>query len=379
MRIAKYILLSVLTLALASVGCQDKKSEVRSAAESMEKNKVVKILTDAINAPFEMGEGTGVQGFDVDLGNEIGKSIGMPVEWVKVHGIQRMFELLNAGEAEMILSAIAIDPDRTDVAFSKPYYDTGDGIATLRSELAIKDLASLSDKTVGVAEGRHAEKFMATQKTAGNAAVKKFKTLDDALGAVNRGELHAVVGDKLIITYGFKTYPRVSLLGGTINSYPYGVVVRKNETDLLAKINETIERMKSSGQLAAMQAKWFQNVEAESVEQRLADEKTAALKKGPKTISVTINKTAGAWKMDALDGFQLALQGPSGTYKSEPILTEGNRGTCKFSRPIPPGDYKLNMSPFIKTVTDVPVPEEAKSALSMVMNIGARGIEISFR
>lgn len=379
MRSAKYILLSALILTIAGVGCQDKKSEVRSAAENMERNKAVKILTDAINAPFEMGEGTGVQGFDIDLGNEIGKSIGMPVEWVKAHGIQRMVELLNAGEAEMIISAMAIDPDRTDIAFSKPYYDTGDGIATLRSELGIKDLASLSGKTAGVAEARHAEKFMATQKTAANVAVKKFKTLDDALGAVNRGELHAVVGDKLIITYGFKTYPRVSLLGGTINSYAYGVVVRKNETDLLAKVNDTIERMKSSGQLATLQTKWFQNVEAESEVQRLSDEKTAALKKGPKAISVTINKTSGAWKMDALDGFQLTLQGASGTYKSDPILTEGNRGTCRFSRPIPPGDYKLNMSPFIKTVTDVPVPEAPKTALSMVMNIGTSGIEISFR
>ena len=107
MRSAKYLLLMIGVL-LALAGCGEKKKEVKSAAESMEKNRVVRIVTDAVNAPFEYGSGTGVQGFDVDLGNEIAKDLGIEVKWFKVNGYERLFELLKNGEAEIMLSSIAV-------------------------------------------------------------------------------------------------------------------------------------------------------------------------------------------------------------------------------------------------------------------------------
>ena len=111
---------------LALAGCGEKKQEVKSAAESMEKNKVVRIITDAVNAPFEYGSGTGVQGFDVDLGNEIAKDLGIEVKWSKVSGYERLFELLKNGDAEIMISSIAVDPAlEADFAFSTPYYESG--------------------------------------------------------------------------------------------------------------------------------------------------------------------------------------------------------------------------------------------------------------
>ena len=67
--------------------------------------------------------------------------------------------------------------------------------------------------------------------------------MDDALGALNRTEIDAVVGDEPLITYSsFKSYPNTTTLPLLINKYKYAAVVRKNETELLAKINATIDR-----------------------------------------------------------------------------------------------------------------------------------------
>ena len=379
MRIAKSFIW-FFGLVLMFAGCGKKEKEVPSAAESMAKNKLVRIIADAVNAPFEYGEGVAVKGLDVDIGNEIGKDLGYEVKWVKVSGYDHLFEVLKNGEAEILISAIAIDPSRSEqFAFSKPYFDTGDVIAHRRDNFEIKDLASLSGKTIGVCNGRPGDTFLQQQKVATGLTIKRYPTLDDALGALNRAEISAVVGDQAILTYSsFKSFPNTTVIPTLINKYQYAVVVRKNEKELLNKINATLERLQNSGEMETLKQRWFGNVDEEARRQREKDIQEATLRKSPKTISVTINKLGGTFNMDRLDGFVLVLQGPAGAYQSTPILTEGNKGNCRFSQPVPPGDYKLNMN-ILKLTTTVTVPDLPKNALAMTMNISASGISITFK
>ena len=379
MKSTKYLLLMIGVL-LTLAGCGEKKKEVKSAAESMAKNRVVRIITDAVNAPFEYGSGTGVQGFDVDLGNEMAKDLGIEVKWVKVTGYEHLFELLKGGEAEIMLSSIAVDPAMTaDFAFSTPYYESGDVIGHQRSKFDIKDLASLSGKKVGVATGRPGDAFMAQQKTATNVTIKKYPTMDDALGALNRTEIDAVVGDDPLITYSsFKSYPNTTTLPVQINKYKYAAVVRKNEVQLLAKINATIDRLKAAGEFKKYEETWFGNVRKDAGKQRETDLEEERLKKAPKSISVSIQKISGAFSMDRLDGFVLVLEGSQGKYQSTPILTDGNKGNCKFTQPVPAGEYRLAMSIF-KMVTTVTVPDLSKSSLAMDMRVSAGGISITLK
>jgi ABC-type amino acid transport substrate-binding protein len=379
LRIVKIALL-IGALVFALSGCGKKEKEIASAADSMQKNKLVRIVTDAVNIPFEFGSGTGVQGLDVDIGNEIGKDLGLEVKWSKVPGYDRLFELLEGGDAEILISAIAIDPKRADkFAFSKPYFDSGDAIAH-RLDKEIKDLSGLSGKKVGVGAGRSGDKFMARQKTAANVAVTRFPNLDDALGALNRMEIDAVVGDEPILTYsGFTSFPNLTTAKGSLQSYQYAVVVRKDEKELLAKINQTLDRLKSSGELDALKAKWFKDVKEKAGQQRDKYQQEEALKKSPKNISVIINKIKGGreFNMDRLDGFVLVLEGPAGKYQSDSIRTEGDRGTCRFTTPIPPGEYKLVLKIFQTTAT-VTVLDLPKSSLTMTMNI-SRDISITLK
>jgi len=369
LKVSKYALLLTGVL-LAFGGCGEKKAKIPSAAESMAKNKVVRIITDAVNAPFEFGSGTGVQGLDVDLGEAIAKDLGIEPKWVKITGYDHLYEVLQNGEAEILISAMAVDPKRdANFAYSTPYYESGDAIAHQRNKFEIKDLASLSGKKVGVATGRPGDAFMAEQKTAANVTISKYPTMDDALGALNRTEIDAVVGDEPLITYSsFKSYPNTTTLPVLINKYKYAVVVRKNETELLAKINATIERLKAAGEMQKLDEKWFGSVRKDAQELRGKDLEEARLKTAPKTINVSIQKISGAFHMDRLDGFVLVLEGQKGRYQSTPILTEGNRGNCRFTQPVPPGEYRLAMSIF-QMVTTVTVPDFAKSSLTMDMKV----------
>jgi cystine transport system substrate-binding protein len=366
---------------LTLVGCGPKGKEVKSAAENMRKTKQVHILMDARNAPFEFGAGTDVQGLDVDIGNEIGKDLGIEVKRVKAQGYDHLFELLGNGEVEIVLSAIAIDPARTnEFSFSHPYYDSGDAIAHQRTVLDIKDLASLAGKKVGVGSKRPADKFISTQKVAANVAITRFETLDDALGALNRAEIDAVVGDEPLITYSsFKSFQNTLTLPVLVNRYQYAAVVRKSEPELLQKVNDTMDRLKNSGELKAMITKWFGNIQKEAAEERAKTVKEEELRRSPKTINVNITKLSGPVPMDRLDGFVLVLEGPTGKYESNNISTNGNKGTCKFTRPVPPGEYRLNISILRLSNLKVVVPEYPKKELTMDMNISASGLSFPFK
>jgi len=378
LRTAKYMFLMLVSVMLISIGCGGKKEkEIPTAADSMKKHKKVAIVTDPRTAPFEFGAGSGVQGLDIDIGNEIGKDLNIEVNWVKADGYDHVLELLKNGEAEIVISAIAVDPEKEkDFAFSTPYYESGDVIAHQRNDFDIKDLASLKGKTIGVATGRPADPFLAAQK---EVTVKKFPSLDDALGALNRTEINAVVGDEVMISYSsFNNFQNTTSLPEQINKYKYAAVVRKGETELLAKINATIERLKSSGELQKKIDTWVGDIVKKSRDRGDADKKKDAAQKAPKTINVNIRKLGGNWNMDRLDGFVLVLEGASGAYQSTPILTEGNSGNCKFAKPVPPGEYKLNMS-ILRMTAKVPVPDLAKTTLGMDLNISGSGISIQFK
>ena len=376
MRIPSYArAIWLLGLLVVLIGCGGGKEEPDAEA-AMKKNKMVRIATDAVNLPFEFGAGTGVQGFDVDIGNEIGKDLGYDVKWVKVP-FSHLFDVLKNGEVELIISAISITPERKkEFAFSIPYFDSDLTIAKRRDKQDVKNLASLTGKKVGVQAGSTGEQFMKSQKVATGVTLITYPTLDDALGALNRMEINAVVGDEPILTYSiYKSFPNLMTLGTRLTEEQYGVVMRKQDTALLASVNKTIERLKKSGELEALRKKWFQNVIEEVGEERAKMQREDALKEAPKDIVFNFVKTGGSFSMDRLDGFQIVLAGAQ-SYQSTPILTNGNRGSCRLSS-VPPGQYRLSMSIF-KLNTTVNVPKIPARTITFDMNIGA-GITITQR
>ena len=82
--------------------------------------------------------------------------------------------------------------------------------------------------------------------------------------------------------------------------------------------------------------------------------------------------------MDRLDGFEVSLVGSNGSFKSTPITTSGNRGSCRFSAPIPPGEYRLNLSR-LGINTTINIPKSASRSMTIDMRITPGGIDFVSR
>jgi ABC-type amino acid transport substrate-binding protein len=120
--------------------------------------------------------------------------------------------------------------------------------------------------------GRPGDSFMAGQQTAASVNIIHYTSIDDAMADLNVGELDAVVGDEPLITYSSRTsFHNTTTLPAFINKYQYAVVVRKGKTDLLSKINSTIDRLESTGELKKLDELWFGNWRLEAIDVRQND------------------------------------------------------------------------------------------------------------
>lgn len=327
------------------------------AMEAIQKNKQVIIGTNAVDMPFSFGQGAGVQGFDIDIGDEIIKDLGFEKRWANMP-FDQLFPTLEKREIHLIMSSISITDDRkAKFAFSNAYFKTGLIVATRKELETIKSVSDLSGKKIGVQNQTTGEQYV-TSRIPGATKVG-FATQDDALMACKNREIDAVIGDQPIISHSifhsFKDY--LHTVGNNLTTEEYGVVVNKEDKALLASVNKTLARLQSSGKYQQIYDKWFGDTERGIAQLKKSEDDYAKLKVTPKTIVFNLAKEASfPMKMSRLDGFTILMKNDETgqVTESNPIETSGNSGRCQMK--LIPGNYSLSMKGYpLKGKLEVPV------------------------
>lgn len=84
------------------------------------------VATDPTYPPFESinGDTGALQGFDIDLMNEIGKELGVNINFVQMSFWDDLIPGITSGRYDCAISAISITPERLQIiAYSNPYFD----------------------------------------------------------------------------------------------------------------------------------------------------------------------------------------------------------------------------------------------------------------
>ena len=200
-----------------------------------------------------------IQGMMVDLITAIGQENGLAVE-VQPIQFSTLVPALTTGKLDVVSAAMLITPVRQQVIdFSTPVYTYGEGLVVPAADKRdILDAKELAGGTVGAQVGTA---YVEPLKKLGVFAdVKVYDTSPDILRDVAAGRLQGGFADFPIVAYaiGQGNYPGLRL----VRSYKpmvvgsIGITVRKDEPELLAKINATLERMRGDGRLQAILTKW---------------------------------------------------------------------------------------------------------------------------
>ena len=218
---------------------------------SKQENKgeaVIRAGMDAAYPPFGSQDLNSKEyvGFDVDIIKAVAAEENLKVQ-VKNVNFDGLIPALQTGDIDVAINDITITDDRAkSVDFSKRYYIAGLGVVVKADNDSIVKKEDLKGKTLGVTIGSTGEE--AARKIEG-ADVRVYNTLSDAFIDLKHGAVEGVVNDTN--DNSVKTAP-VALTTENL-----GIAVKKGNTELLAKIESGLAKIKKNGKFAEIYRKWF--------------------------------------------------------------------------------------------------------------------------
>jgi polar amino acid transport system substrate-binding protein len=241
-----FVLVAVLALSLVAVACSPKPAA----------NKI-RVATDATWPPFENVDDQSKQivGFDIDLMNAIAEKEGLEVEYVNV-----AWDSLLAGMAQCqydaAISAMTITEERKkNFSFTEPYFAAGQVVTVAADNEDIKSKDDLAGKVVGVQLGTTGD--IEAQKIEG-ATVKNYDDVGLAFQDLLNGQIDAVIADNpLALGYVGENPDKLKTVGEVFTDEYYGIAVCKTNTDLLAKLNDGLAKVKAEGLIDELTDKWL--------------------------------------------------------------------------------------------------------------------------
>ena len=189
-----------------------------------------------------------VDGFDIAIGKEIAKALGIPdnnVKFVEAISANRI-PYLQEDKADLIISTMTINAERKEqIGFSRPYFLAGQSILVAQSNSTINSVTDLNGKNVCSAQGSTSETNIRSRAPQANLLALTSYSL--CVSALKDGRVEAVSTDDIILA-GFAGSDRtLKLVGGQFTQEPYGIGVKKGKEDLVAFIDAQLAAMFSDG------------------------------------------------------------------------------------------------------------------------------------
>jgi polar amino acid transport system substrate-binding protein len=221
----------------------------------------VLVGTDATWPPFEYIDETTKEiiGFDIDLMKGIAEKSNLDVEFVNV-----AWDALLAGvgqcQYDAAISSISITDERkANMAFSDPYYTVGQQIVVAADNTDIQGVDNLKGKRVGAQISTTGAELVSGIE---GAKLVNFNTIGLAFQALMNGDVDAVVADNVMALGYVAKYPdKLKAVGEPLTGESYAIAVCKTKTDLLAKINSGLTKVKAEGLIDKLNDKWVKTLD----------------------------------------------------------------------------------------------------------------------
>ncbi|MCP8969974.1 transporter substrate-binding domain-containing protein [Ectobacillus ponti] len=225
-----------------------------AAAPAKDKKPVFTFGMSGLYKPFNYREGGKLAGFDVEIGEALAERMGMTPNPV-TNPWETIIQGLQAKKYDAILGSMGITEERKkSVSFSTPYYRSGAQIFVAKDNTGIQTLESLKGKKVGVVKGTTFRALV--QPYAGQ--IVDYDSDITALMDIPTGRLDAVVTDQMVGLRMMKEgNDKIKDAGQPLSTDEIGIAVRKEDKELLEKINKALDEIIKDGTYDTISQKWF--------------------------------------------------------------------------------------------------------------------------
>lgn len=204
--------------------------------------------------PLNYKDNNVLVGFDVDIGKEIAKRIGLEPNPV-TNPWETILQGLKGHKYDVIIGSMTATEERLkQVDFSVPYYISGAQIFVAEKNNTILSKEDAKGTKIGVVQAS-THKEVAESLT---DDVKSYPSEIFALQDLEPGRLDAVITDKIVGVSAIKEQGlKIKPIDDVLNQEEIAVAINKDHQVLLDKINKAITDMIEDGTYEEISKKWF--------------------------------------------------------------------------------------------------------------------------
>ncbi|WP_407333420.1 amino acid ABC transporter substrate-binding protein [Enterovibrio sp. 27052020O] len=208
--------------------------------------------------PFTFVKLDELQGFEIDVWNEIGKRADYNVEFV-TSSFSGLFGMLEAGHIDTISNQITMTEARTaKYAFSVPYVIDGAQVVIRKGRDDIAGIDDLKGKKVAVNLGSNFEQLLRNYDKKNEINIITYDSgfeQDVALGRTDAFIMDRVSSAQLIQKSGLPLQLAGEPFETIQNAMPF--LNTPEKLAIKAKVDQALTEMRADGTLTAISEKWF--------------------------------------------------------------------------------------------------------------------------
>mgnify|MGYP001630383303 FL=1 len=253
-------LTKIVSLALASVMML----AVLVACGEKADNSTITFGTNAEFPPFEYVTAKGVigefDGIDMAIAKAIGEDNACEVNIENMEFDSLLLALEN-GQVDAVIAGMTITDEKKEaVEFSTPYY-TAKQVMIVKEDSDIQKASDMADKKIVVLQGFTGETCVNEM----GYAYQSFKKGTEAIMELTNGKCDVVVIDSATAEKYVEDNEGLKIVedNDAFAAEEYGIAVKKGNTELLNKINASLDKMLEDGTISELSAKYAESSDAE--------------------------------------------------------------------------------------------------------------------
>jgi cystine transport system substrate-binding protein len=224
-------------------------------AKIQEEGKLV-VGTEGTYPPFTFHDDSGkLTGFDVEIAQEVGKRLGVEVEFLETQW-DAIFAGLDAGRFDMVANQVGINPERGEsYEFSDPYITSTAVLVVAKGNEEIKTFEDLKGK---LSAQSLTSNYAETARSYG-AEIEGVEGFNQAIELLNSGRVDATVNDNLTVLDFLKQRPdaNIEIVDEASDAAQSALLFRKGSGALVEEANTALAEMIEDGTYDKISEKWF--------------------------------------------------------------------------------------------------------------------------